>query len=99
MEINLTGHSLYITDSLRDVITKKLDRVIKHFKNNITSINVSLKTQKLTHIVEATIHMTGAEINAKGSADTMYKAIDVMVGKLERQMRRYKTRLEDRKKD
>lgn len=99
MEINLTGHNIEITDPLRDVINRKFDRIIRHLNNNIISINVILGTQKLNNIVEATIHIAGAEINAKGSAETMYKAIDVMINKLDKQIRRHKEKLNDRKKD
>lgn len=97
MEINITGDNIEITDPLREVINRKLNKVVRHFNNNIISLNVILKNQKLNNIVEATLHVSGAEINAKGISDTMYKAIDVMVNKLDRQIRRYKTRLEDRK--
>jgi putative sigma-54 modulation protein len=98
MDINFTGHNIDITDPLRDVITRKFNRIIRHLNNNILSTNIILTSQKLNHSIEAIIHIAGAEINAKGTSDTMYKAIDIMISKLDKQIRRFKTKRQDRKK-
>ncbi len=99
MEMTLTGHNIEITDPLRAVIEKKFEKIIRHFHNDIIGIHVILTSQKFNHTIEAIIRIAGAEVNAKGTSDTMYKAADVMINKLDRQLRRFKKRLDDRKKD
>ena len=99
MEINFTGHNIDITDTLRSVIERKFKRILQHFGNSIVSINVILTAQKLNQSIEAILHIAGMEVNAKGISDSMYKAIDIMINKLDRQLRRHKERLNDRRKD
>lgn len=92
MSINFTGHDIEVTPALQSLIEKKFERVRRHFTQPITSINVILGSQKLTKIAEITVHIKGSEINARASADDMYKAIDLMLDKLNRQLMKYKTK-------
>jgi len=86
MQINYTGQGIDVTDALRNVIDKKFDKITRHFNNNIMSINVILHTQKLTQIIESNILVKGAEITANGQDENMYKAIDKMIAKLDKQL-------------
>jgi putative sigma-54 modulation protein len=95
MQINFTGHDIEITDALRNLIKKKFSRTEKHFNHNITSANVILSVQKLNNIAEMNIHIAGAEINARAEAADMYKSIDQMMNKLDRQINKHKERMTD----
>ncbi|MBU0455164.1 MAG: ribosome-associated translation inhibitor RaiA [Pseudomonadota bacterium] len=86
MQINFTGHGIEVTDALHNLIEKKFQKIIRHYKNVITSINVVLNVQKLTHVAEAIVHIKGAEIVANASDENMYKAIDQMILKLDKQL-------------
>jgi putative sigma-54 modulation protein len=90
MQINYTGQNIEITTAIRNVIEKKFNRIQRHFDKDILSVNIVLSIENLLHIVESTLHIAGATIFAKGESDTIYKAIDDMLAKLEKQVQKRK---------
>ncbi len=94
MQINLSGHHVEITTPLREYVTQKLDRVIRHV-DNVTSIQVILSIEKLRQKAEARLHVTGNDLYADATEEDMYAAIDQLVDKLDRQVKRYKEKLTD----
>jgi putative sigma-54 modulation protein len=95
MQINLTGHHVEITSSLRDYVTQKIGRLDRHFEN-VTSVHVILEIEKQRHKAEATMHISGSDLYADAVEDDMYVAIDELADKLDRQMRKHKEKLKDR---
>lgn len=93
MKINFTGHDMEITPALRQLVEKKFQRIERHFNHNIINANVILSVQKLNNIAEITILVKGAEINAKAEDEDMYKAIDKMINKLNRQIMKLKDKM------
>lgn len=89
MQINITGHHLDLTDSLNDFVHQKFAKLERHY-DHMTQVHVVLNVEKLSHIAEATAHVTGAELFATADAEDMYSAIDQMVDKLDRQIIKYK---------
>ncbi len=89
MQVNISGHHVEVTDSMRDYVTKKLDRIAAHF-DNITNVQVTLSVEKLQKKVEASLHVRGADINAAAESEDMYAAIDNMSDKLDRQLVKHK---------
>ena len=89
MQLNLTGHHCEITPALRAFTTEKLDRLARR-GDHITHINVVLNVDKLLQTAEATLHVTGAEIHASASSKDMYTAIDALVDKLDRQIKKHR---------
>lgn len=89
MQINMIGHRLEVTPSLRAFTEEKLGRLERHF-DQIHSINVVFDVEKLRQIVEATIVVNKAELHASSEAEDMYAAIDVLVDKLNRQLVKHK---------
>ncbi len=94
MNFNITGHHVEITEALRSYVSDKLDRVEGHF-DKITSVNVTLTVEKLERKAEATLHVAGQDIHADSVKDDMYAAIDDLADKLDRQVRRHKSKLKD----
>jgi putative sigma-54 modulation protein len=94
MQLNLTGHHIDITDALRDYVTNKLERLERHF-DQVTNVHVILSVEKLRQKAEATINMKGGNIFADCEDENMYAAIDVLVDKLDRQIRKHKEKLTD----
>ena len=84
-----------VTDSLREVINDKCERLDKYFHTD-TPITITLSTQKERQIVEATIPLAGAIIRAEDSTPDMYASIDSVIDILERQIRKHKTKLQQR---
>lgn len=92
MQINLTGHHVEITDSLRDYVNSKFARLERHF-DNITIVHVVLTLEKLQQIAEAKINLSGGEIFATCQQEDMYAAIDGLFDKLDRQVIKHKEKL------
>lgn len=94
MHLNLTGHHVEITPPLRDYIGSKLERLQRHF-DHVTDIHCILTVEKLRHKAEATVHVSGGTLFADAVEDDMYAAVDALVDKLDRQVKKYKEKLTD----
>jgi putative sigma-54 modulation protein len=93
MQINITGHHIEVTPALRAYVTEKLQRISRHF-DHVISTNVILKVENTQQQqAEATVHAAGKEIFAQDTDADMYAAIDGLIDKLDKQVRRYKDRL------
>ena len=85
MQLNVSGHHVEVTDSLRNYISTKLVRLERHF-DRITNMNVILSVEKQRQKAESTIHVSGGEIYADAEHDDLYAAIDMLADKLDRQL-------------
>ena len=92
MQINLTGHHVEITDSLRNYVDTKFSKLERHF-DHISNVHVILNVEKLNQKAEASVHLSGAEVFASSENTDMYAAIDSMVDKLDRQVIKHKEKL------
>lgn len=92
MQINLSGHHVEITDSLRDYVNTKFAKLERHF-DHINNVYVVLTVEKLNQIAEATVHLNGTEVHGKSQNSDMYKSIDTLVDKLDRQILKYKGKI------
>ncbi|GAB3011791.1 ribosome hibernation promoting factor [Bowmanella dokdonensis] len=92
MQINLTGHHVEITDSLRDYVDSKFTKLERHF-DHITNVHVILNVEKLNQKAEATLHLSGAEVFATSEHTDMYAAIDSLIDKLDRQVIKHKEKM------
>ncbi|WP_250657302.1 ribosome hibernation promoting factor [Alkalimarinus coralli] len=95
MQLNITGHHVDLTDSLKDYVSSKLEKLERHF-DHISNVQVTLSVQKLRQIAEATLHISGADIHATAEQEDMYAAIDMLVDKLDRQILKHKEKNVDR---
>lgn len=96
MNLNLSGHHIDITPSIRDYITTKLERITRHF-DHVIDVNVVLSVEKLKQRVEANIHVRGRDIFCETDHEDMYAAIDALVDKLDRQIVKHKEKNFDRR--
>lgn len=96
MQIEISGQNVEITDALRAYVKEKMQRIERHFEN-LTSAHFVLKLEKLIHSAEGTIHVGGRTnpIHAEATAEDMYAAIDELSDKLDRQVRRHKSKVTD----
>lgn len=89
MNLQLTGHHLEVTPSLREYIEGKLTRVSNHF-DHVIDLKVTLSVEKLVQKVEATLHVPGNDLHVECSGENMYSAIDMLTDKLDRQVLKHK---------
>jgi len=92
MQINLTGHHVEVTSSLRDYVNTKFAKLERHF-DHINNVHVVLTVEKLDQKAEATIHLKGSELHASAVNSDMYNSIDTLVDKLDRQVLKYKGKI------
>jgi len=92
MQINITGHHVEVTPALRAYVTEKLQRIERHF-DHVISIDVILKVENHHKQVEAKVNAAGKALFAQESGEDMYAAIDGLIDKLDKQVRRYKDRV------
>lgn len=92
MQINLTGHHVDITDSLRNFVHEKFEKLERHF-DHINNVHVILSVEKLRQIAEAKLNVNGGEIFANSENEDMYAAIDSLIDKLDRQVIKHKEKM------
>jgi putative sigma-54 modulation protein len=94
MQLTITGHHIDVSPALRDYVDTKLTRLVRHF-DNLTDIHCVLTVEKLLHKAEATIKLSGGTIHADAVDQNMYAAIDDLVDKLDRQVKKHKEKITD----
>lgn len=94
MQLNITGHHIDITDALRDYVNTKLEKLQRHF-DHVTNVHVILSVEKLVQKAEAKLHISGADVFADATHEDMYAAIDALVDKLDRQLKKHRGKQND----
>ena len=94
MQLNLTGHHVDLTTPMRDYVNSKMERLERHF-DHVTDIHVVLSVEKQRHKAEATMNVSGGKLFADSVQGDMYAAIDSLVDKLDRQVKKHKEKLTD----
>ena len=92
MQINLSGHHIEITDSLRDYVNNKFAKLERHF-DHINNVYVTLNVEKLNQKAEAKLNVNGGEVFATSEHSDMYAAIDTLIDKLDRQVLKHKGKI------
>ncbi|MFN2744437.1 MULTISPECIES: ribosome hibernation-promoting factor, HPF/YfiA family [Bacillus] len=95
MEYNVRGENIEVTAALREHVEKKIGKLERYFENNVDAIvQVNLKFYNDQESkVEVTIPMTDLSLRAEVHHEDMYTAVDLAVNKLERQIRKHKTKV------
>lgn len=97
MKLNIRGNKVEITDAMKKHIESKLAKLDKYFENpDEIKANVVVRIRDLQQIVEVTVPTSKYTLRAEETHEDFYAAIDLMVDKLERQIRKNKTRLNDK---
>ena len=95
MKLNFVGKNMEVTQALKDITEKKLSKLDKYFKQDAEG-NVIYSVERNRKIFEVTINLPGTILRAEEASEDMYASIDKAVDVLERQIRKYKTRLQKR---
>ena len=96
MQINITGHHLDVTPALKSYVHEKFERLQRHF-DHITNSHVILTVEKDRQKAEATIHVNRGNLFAEVEHEDMYAAIDMLMDKLDRQLKKHKEKLGNHK--
>jgi len=94
MQLTITGHHIDVTPALKQKVESKLSKLERHF-DHLTDVHCILTVEKLQHKAEATVHLSGGTIHADATEEDMYAAVDSLVDKLARQVKKHKEKLTD----
>jgi putative sigma-54 modulation protein len=94
MQLDLSGHHVEITSALRSYVSKKFERILRHYEQLI-DVHCVLTVEKLRHKAEATVMLRGNKIYADATEGDMYAAIDALADKLDRCVKKHKEKSSD----
>lgn len=100
MELNIRGDKLVVTKAIKDYITDKMSKLDKYFENSSkikASVIVRVKNEE--QIIEVTVPTSKFTLRAEEKHNDLYAAIDLVTDKLERQIRKNKTKLNNKYKN
>ena len=92
MRIKITGRNIELTDGIKDAVEDKLNKLEKYFTPD-TDVYVTLSVEKERQKVEVTIPMKGNYIRSEQVSNDMYVSIDLVEEVIERQLKKYRTKL------
>jgi len=93
MKFNIRGENIQVTAALREYVEKKVGRLEKYFEAQPADVQVTMQVHRGEGTIEVTIPLNGMIIRAEETHEDMYAAIDLIAEKLERQIRKHKTKL------
>lgn len=94
MNFHIRGENVEITKAIRDHIETKIEKLEKYFQSEvIKDVHIKVNVKKGQHKIEVTIPMSKWVLRAEEKTGDLYSSVDLVVDKLERQIRKHKTRV------
>lgn len=95
-KFHIRGENITITDAIRDYAETKLSKLEKYFSEDVT-VHVTAKVYPNKQAkAEVTIPSKEVTLRAEETSDNWYSSLDLVVDKLERQIRKHKTKMQKR---
>ncbi len=94
MNLSLTGRHLEVTPAIREYVLNKMSRITRHF-DNVIDTQVILSIERLNHTAEITMRLRGKDIHCEAIDENLYAAIDLLADKIDRQVIKYKSKVQD----
>lgn len=95
MNIVISAKNIELTDTLRSAVEEKLGKLDKYFVPD-TVVNVTMSVERGRHKIEVTIPVKGSIIRSEQASNDMYVTLDLIEEIIERQLRKYKTKIIDK---
>lgn len=96
MEIRTTARHFELTDNLRKFAEEEIKRLEKYY-DHIIDCRLTMSVEKSRQTAELTLKVYGTKLMAKSKAYDMYVAIEQVITKMEGQIKKYKSKLRDKK--
>lgn len=93
MKFNIRGDKLEVTNAINDYVESKIGKLDKYFKDEEIEANIVVKVRGNKQIIEVTVITDNFILRSEEEHDDLYAAIDLVIDKLERQLRKNKTKL------
>ena len=94
MKIMIYGKNIDVTPALKNYANEKVSKIGKYFNGEPKEAHVSMEVEKDRHIVEVTAYINGIILRGEEETHDMYASIDGVIEKLERQVHKYKTKIQ-----
>lgn len=94
----IRGKNVEVTPALRDYVEKRVGKVTRYF-SDVGDISVLLSVSKERQKVEVTVPVQGVLLRGQEVTNNMYTSIDLVIEKLDRQIRKHKTKMQRRFRD
>ncbi len=98
MEIIIRGKNIDISPALRDYAERKLCKIEKYLRQPPLSCHATFSTQRENYVLEVTVTLNGYIVRAEDSARDALSVVDLVTGKLEKQIQKYRTKFQRRDK-
>lgn len=98
MRFDITARNYQVSDKLTEVLEKKLSKLDKYFSEEIVA-KVNFKKQSRDCTLEVMLNFNGKLVRATASGENFYDNLDVILPKLEGQIRKYRTRFDKHSKN
>ena len=98
MQVSVTFRKIEPSNTLRRYAQEKLYRIKKYVEDPIEA-HVVLSVEKFRHIAEVNINANGFRLNGEEETGDLYSAIDMVVDKVEAQIKKYRHKIKKRKSD
>ena len=98
MNLQISGRHLEVTSAIHAYVTEKIERTLRH-SDNVIDVNVVLSVDKIMQKAEVTVLLPGKDIHIESIEEDLYAAIDALVDKLSRKLRKHKEKLQDQHHD
>lgn len=96
MHIQITAKNIDLTDAIRSYVNKKIGKVKKYF-DQVIEVHVVLEVQKNLHTAEVLVNAKGVFLKGLEKSEDLYASIDLAVDKIERQLVKYKEKIQSKK--
>ena len=91
MKLTVTGRKIEITAAIEDHLTQKMAKTIKDLGES-ADVHVALSVEKHRHFAEITVKTKGFTVHSEDETDNLYTAMDSALLKMEKQIRKHKSR-------
>lgn len=97
MQVTTTFRQMEQSDAIKSYAEEKLERVLKYIDEPVSAQVYFAVEKKIRHIVEIVISAKGVNTKASEATNDMYAAVDAVIDKIERQLKRYKEKIKTHK--
>src|SRR5690606_4711553 len=103
MNLTISGNHLELTPAIREYVQNKLERITRHF-DHVIDVTVTLGVEQLAdktrrQRAEMNLRLKGKVLHIESFAQDLYAAIDTLIDKVDRQVLRYKDKVQNHQHD
>ncbi|GAB4184675.1 MAG: hypothetical protein Kow00108_22210 [Calditrichia bacterium] len=98
MNLSITARRFKLSDDLRDYIEEKMQKLTRYHEN-IINAEVILGWEKQSRFVEVILDVSQDKIVVTEKTEDLRKSFDLALDRAERQLKKYKTKFQDKRKE